>query len=332
MDRIFYAYFTAGKVGKTGLPVTIDVDRVALADGARTAPVSATAVTEARNGVYYYRMAGVDLSLYDYVAVFKTTDATVDFQQVAALQSDAGTAPTAAQVRAEIDTNSAKLDAAITSRLAASTYAAPDNAASIASAVWGAATRTLTAISDSTGIATLLARIGSALNIADGKVNVNDKTGFSLATPPPTVAEIAAAVNLDAGADPMMNTASGYPTNTLGWIIAKLATATPVFRSQQEPGKVALVYDDDYTSAEGRALHFSAPSGINLAGAMIKLQYDGGNELDGETDSASTCHVDVPRNTFVGGGVYKYRVYAILPASGNHATLEMGELRVIKAV
>jgi hypothetical protein len=50
----------------------------------------------------------------------------------------------------------------------------------IATAVWGAATRTLTAISDSTGITTLLTRIASALTITGGKVDVNDKTGFAL--------------------------------------------------------------------------------------------------------------------------------------------------------
>jgi len=64
----------------------------------------------------------------------------------------------------------------------------------LVSDIWGAATRTLTAISDSTGITTLLSRIASALTITGGKVDVNDKSGFSLATTPPTAADIKTAL------------------------------------------------------------------------------------------------------------------------------------------
>ena len=83
--------------------------------------------------------------------------------------------------------------------------------------IWANATRTLTAISDSSGVTTLLSRIGAALSFTSGNVNVHvkakdnldfgalekaslnaatpsvtvsDKTGFSLATPPPTAAQI----------------------------------------------------------------------------------------------------------------------------------------------
>lgn len=48
-------------------------------------------------------------------------------------------------------------------------------AAEIASAVWSAVTRTLTSISDSSGVTTLLSRIGGALNITSGKVESNVK-------------------------------------------------------------------------------------------------------------------------------------------------------------
>jgi hypothetical protein len=47
-------------------------------------------------------------------------------------------------------------------------------------AVWAAATRTLTVVADSAGITTLLTRLPSALTITTGKVDVNDKTGFAL--------------------------------------------------------------------------------------------------------------------------------------------------------
>lgn len=88
-------------------------------------------------------------------------------------------------------------------------------------AVWGAATRTLTAISDSAGVTTLLSRISEALSFTSGNVHthikakdnldfgalektslnaatpivtVSDKTGFSLATAPPTTAQIVTAI------------------------------------------------------------------------------------------------------------------------------------------
>lgn len=79
----------------------------------------------------------------------------------------------------------------------------------LVSDIWASATRTLTAISDSSGITTLLSRIGAALTITGGKVDVNDKTGFSgtvtdktgfsLATAPPTAEEIKTAMEADGG-------------------------------------------------------------------------------------------------------------------------------------
>ena len=66
----------------------------------------------------------------------------------------------------------------------------------LVSDIWAAATRTLTAISDSSGVTTLLSRIASALSISSGKVTVganDDKTGYSLATGQVDNAGIAAA-------------------------------------------------------------------------------------------------------------------------------------------
>lgn len=56
---------------------------------------------------------------------------------------------------------------------------------------------------DTSGTTTLLSRIGSSLTITSGKVDINDKTGFSLAITPPTAGAIATAVwqDLLAGSD-----------------------------------------------------------------------------------------------------------------------------------
>ncbi len=105
------------------------------------------------------------------------------------------------------------IDAAITSRLSSAGYTAPPTTAQI----WSNETRTLTAASDSSGVTTLLSRVGESLSFSSGNVNVHvkakdnidfgalekaslnaatpsvtvsDKTGFSLATAPPTVVEV----------------------------------------------------------------------------------------------------------------------------------------------
>ncbi len=76
--------------------------------------------------------------------------------------------------------------------------------ADVATSVWGAVTRTLTAASDSSGITTLLTRIASVLTITTGKVDVNDKTDFSLTSaydPAKTAAQAGDAMTLTAAYD-----------------------------------------------------------------------------------------------------------------------------------
>ena len=84
-DIVFVGQFIASKTGKTGLSPTVDVDRYTISDGTRTALVTAGSTIEGRRGLYHYRLASADLSLYQYVATFITADATVDQQEIAAL-------------------------------------------------------------------------------------------------------------------------------------------------------------------------------------------------------------------------------------------------------
>ncbi len=84
----FYAHYVASKVGKTALgDVTVDVDSITRSSSARTALQTAAATTEGRDGWYFYKLTGANLALYDYVAVFKTADATVDQQHIPALRT-----------------------------------------------------------------------------------------------------------------------------------------------------------------------------------------------------------------------------------------------------
>jgi hypothetical protein len=84
---VFYAQFTASKIGKNSITVTWDIERITRSDGTRNALVTAGAnsVTVGRRGLYGYVLTNADLTLYDYVATAITADATVDVQEIPAL-------------------------------------------------------------------------------------------------------------------------------------------------------------------------------------------------------------------------------------------------------
>jgi hypothetical protein len=88
-DLIYVAQFQHGKYGVVGVTATVNVDRITLATGSRTALVTGAAATEARNGVYYYRLAGADPILYDYIVIFLGTGVNVNEHEiVGTLQPD----------------------------------------------------------------------------------------------------------------------------------------------------------------------------------------------------------------------------------------------------
>ncbi len=124
-DIILAAGFVASGLGATGLTVTVDVWRVAVADLSKSEIVTGGSATEIGDGLYCYRVAAADLQTYYYYAIFKTAG-TADVKHLFGVQLDFADSP------------------------------------SIASLVWNAATRTLTAISDSSGITTLLTRLSAA--------------------------------------------------------------------------------------------------------------------------------------------------------------------------
>lgn len=105
----FYVFFVSSKQGKTGLSPTVDVWR------GTTQVVTGGAATALGGGLYYYTLAAGSVTTEaEYLAIFKTTDTTVDQQHIPALWVVG---------RAGIE----NLDAAITSR---------PTAAAAADAVW----------------------------------------------------------------------------------------------------------------------------------------------------------------------------------------------------
>jgi hypothetical protein len=117
----FFAHYVASKVGATGLTVTIDVWEVQK-DGTAAEIVTAGSATEIGDGLYRYVLASVSVDVEgEYVAVFKTTDTSVDQQHlpavwsvqragVEALDAAVTTRATPAQVNAEADTALADYD------------------------------------------------------------------------------------------------------------------------------------------------------------------------------------------------------------------------------
>lgn len=84
---------SADGTGKTGLTVTIDVWRVAIADLAKSEIVTAGSASEVGDGVYCYRVASADLQTYYYFGVLKTSDTSVVQKHVFAVNLDYADSP-----------------------------------------------------------------------------------------------------------------------------------------------------------------------------------------------------------------------------------------------
>lgn len=142
-DLMFYASFTASKVGKTGLTVTVDVHRVTRSSGASSEVVTAAAMAEVGDGVYSYRLASADLTLYDYVAIAKTADTSVDQQHLAALWTNYATGAAVAGDAMTLAAGAVTAAAIATDAIDADALAT-DAVTEITTANWSYPSRTLT--------------------------------------------------------------------------------------------------------------------------------------------------------------------------------------------
>lgn len=87
-----YAFFTASKVGKASITVTVDVYKAA--DDSQVA--TGQAANEVAGGLYSYSYTSA--SNDDYLFIFKTTDTSVDLQNIPALATEQLSANLDAQV------------------------------------------------------------------------------------------------------------------------------------------------------------------------------------------------------------------------------------------
>lgn len=169
-DLLFYSMYTTSKVGTTGLTVTIDIWRVTRSSAATSEVVTAGSAAELGDGVYLYRLASADPTLYDYVAIFKTATDTVDQQHIPALWTQFG-------VESSLQTGAVSAAAVATGAIDADALAA-DAGTEIGTAVWASATRTLT----QTAAEVTEAVSGSTLTIARGDTWSATLTGLAANT------------------------------------------------------------------------------------------------------------------------------------------------------
>ena len=82
----FYGFYTSGKIGKTGIAPTVDVYRIGT-DGASVQVVTAGASTEiGTSGLYRYGLqSALNTVEGEYLAMFRTSDPTVDARDIAAV-------------------------------------------------------------------------------------------------------------------------------------------------------------------------------------------------------------------------------------------------------
>ena len=206
MSQTYVIFFTSSGYPKTGLTPTITT-YINIADG--SSPGAAPSVSELAGGLYKFAATpaqaigivvdgGSTLADYERYKVMQITpnDGSLDAAVSTRAPEAAGNV---AAIKADVEHGTYGLNAllmAIGTRMATFTYTAPDSAATIAAAVWGATTRTLssfgTLVADIatavwgagtkvlTSFGTLVADTATAVWGAGTKA-LTDKAGFSIA-------------------------------------------------------------------------------------------------------------------------------------------------------
>lgn len=194
---------------------------------------------------------------------------------------------------------------------------------------------------------------------------VSDKTGYSLATTPPTAAAIAAAVrdvsnatpaagslgeavnNADDGSAPTAaaNAAAVWDELLAGHVISGSAAAMVVAINGKTQaissgvftlvspiatsGTITLFRGDDYFNADGAALTFTSSTFPTLTAATILLKISNGTNFTGVVTSATSVYFEITRaqTAALTSPEYHYEVEATL-ADGHVRTIATGALHM----
>ena len=301
---VLYAGFDKGTDPVTGLTVTVNVYRITRSSGATSQIVTGGSATALGDGVYLYAVASADLQTYDYLAAFKTTG-DVDKKTVWAVY------PPLANAYA---TELARLDAAISSRNA---VAPLDSTATQA-----AAAAALTAYDPPTKSELNAGLAGVPDALLDGEE----------ASAGVTIRQAIAASG--SASDPMLNEASGYPSNSLGGIIASINPAQVTVTSPvaTDGTSITVVRGDDYLNTDNRALTFTGTNWPTLTGGAVALIVDINGtptSYTGTITGADECYVELTdtQTAAMTPGAYSYDLQATL-SNGSVVTVIQGLLLV----
>jgi len=260
----FYAFYVASKTGKTGLTVTLDVYETT----SGTPIVSAGSATELGGGLYYYTLASGSVDAAGaYVAVFKTSDSSVDQQHIPAIWIT--------------DTVLKNLDVAVSTRNATAPLdsTATQSAAAAALAAYDAATG-----ADVAGIS-----VPSAATVADA---VWDEALAGHTTAGSAGQALTAS---GSASDPLLNTVPGaYASGTAGHALGRIANGQlTIVQPVLDDGFFRIVPGRDYLAADGMAFSFSSTSWPTLAdGTTVEFIF-GGETLDGARTGDQTVQLEV---------------------------------------
>jgi hypothetical protein len=286
---VFYQLKTDGSRA-TGLTVTLDVDKYHRTTGVRSRVETGVSAVEGANGVYSYTVANVtDIETYDYVGVFMTAATTVVAKDLPSLQQD---------FMAALSAVLTYLDAAVSTRLAATNYSAAPTAEANADAVWDEL-------------------------IAGHTVPLS--TGVLLAT-------------AGAAADPLLNAVPGsYPSGSAGWRLGTFGTGSVTIVSPvADDESITIFYGDDYLAVDGRALDFTFTNVPTLTAGAIALIVQKENDavsFAGTVTGAAACRVELTSEQVnsIGVGEWRFDLQATL-SNGHSVKLVQSIMMVAKRV
>ncbi len=304
----FYAFFVASKAGKSGLTPTVYV----LRNGTAIVTAGSAVEVDATNapGLYSYELASGSVTVEgEYIAIFRTADATVDAQHIPSLwivgragvedldatisSRNATTPPTAAAnataVRSELATELARVDVAISTRNATT----PPTAGAVADAVWDEALAGHTTAGSA----------GPALSAAGS------------------------------ASDPLLNPVGSYVAPQAGYYLQRLANNEVQLVSIYNPTDMSLTYyyGDDYYATDGREQDFTTT--YTLTGGTVTLAVRTATalvEIPCSIVDAHTYRVELSAANLatIGVGVWTYDLQMKLPTSVHGITEVFGAFLV----
>ncbi|MBM3216243.1 hypothetical protein FJZ36_15175 [Candidatus Poribacteria bacterium] len=243
-------------------------------------------------------------------AVTSVADFKADVSALA-LEASVQAVPTVAEIRTELDTNSAKLDATVSSR---SSHSAAD-------------------------VVTAMDGTSAKLDVA-----VSSRLADADYTAPDSAADIADAVHDEALSGHVAAGSTGAALNRLGAIQTRtdmIGVASVTIRSPLVTGSaVSLVRGDDYAADDGRSLDFTFENAPDLTGATItfsaRTAYGESHSfaIEAEVLSADEVRVELTsEDTEVllpGVERYRFDIQAELDGTARVVTLVAGKITVIE--